>query len=55
MRKSEDSGRGESGAQTVYIASQDDAVQSRLKEVREIIHIAIPDAEERISWSMPTF
>lgn len=34
---------------------QDEAVQPRLQEVRGIIHSAIPEAEERISWSMPTF
>ena len=38
-----------------YIAMQDEAVQLRLQEVRGIIHSAIPEAEERISWSMPTF
>ena len=38
-----------------YIAAQDEAVQPRLMEVREILHSAIPDAEERISWSMPTY
>ena len=38
-----------------YIAMQDEAVQPRLGEVREILHAAIPDAEERISWSMPTY
>ena len=38
-----------------YIAAQDGAVQPRLREVREILHAAIPDAEERISWSMPTY
>ena len=38
-----------------YIATQDEAVQPRLREVREILHAAIPDAEERISWSMPTY
>ena len=38
-----------------YIVLQDEAVQSRLREVRAIIHAAIPDAEERISWSMPTY
>ncbi len=38
-----------------YIAAQDEALQPRLKEVRSLIHAAIPDAEERISWSMPTF
>lgn len=38
-----------------YIAMQDEAVQPRLQEARGIIHSAIPEAEERISWSMPTF
>ena len=38
-----------------YIASQDAAVQPGLQEIRGIIHAAIPEAEERISWSMPTF
>ena len=38
-----------------YIVLQDEAVQSRLREVRAIIHAAIPDAKERISWSMPTY
>ena len=38
-----------------YIDAQSEAVQSRLRQVREIIHAAIPEAEERISWSMPTF
>jgi len=38
-----------------YIAMQDEAVQPRLQEVCGIIHFAIPEAEERISWSMPTF
>jgi hypothetical protein len=38
-----------------YIAAQDETVQPRLGEVREILRTAIPDAEERISWSMPTY
>jgi hypothetical protein len=38
-----------------YIAVQDAQVQSRLKEVRDILAEALPEAEERISWSMPTF
>ncbi len=38
-----------------YIAVQDEAVQPRLKEIRAIIHEAIPEAREKISWSMPTF
>ena len=38
-----------------YIAAQDETVQPRLREVRELLRTAIPDAEERISWSMPTY
>lgn len=38
-----------------YIETQDEAVQPRLREVRRIISTAIPGAEERMSWSMPTY
>ena len=38
-----------------YITLQVEAVQPRLREIRAILHAAIPDAEERISWSMPTY
>lgn len=38
-----------------YIAFQDEQIQSRLQAIREAIHSAIPEAQERISWSMPTF
>ena len=38
-----------------YIAAQDEAVQQRLREVRAVLQKAIPEAEERISWSMPTY
>ena len=38
-----------------YIEEQDEAVRPRLQAVYEAIHAAIPDAEERISWGMPTF
>ena len=38
-----------------YIAAHDAQVQPRLKEVREVLAAAVPEAEERISWSMPTF
>ena len=38
-----------------YISSQDAQVQLRLKELREILRAALPEAEERISWSMPTY
>ncbi len=38
-----------------YILAQNEAVQPRLREMREILRAAVPDAEERISWSMPTY
>ena len=38
-----------------YISIQDETVQLRLYQVRKTICTAIPDAEERISWQMPTF
>lgn len=38
-----------------YIAAQPENVQSFLKQVRDAIRKAIPDAQEKISWSMPTF
>lgn len=38
-----------------YIAAQEETVQPRLKEMRSLIRSAIPEAEERISWSMPTY
>ena len=38
-----------------YIAAQVESIQPRLKQLRSIIQVAIPDAEERMSWSMPTY
>ena len=38
-----------------YIASQKLEAQVKLIELRTILRNALPDAEERISWSMPTF
>ena len=38
-----------------YIDEQDEAVKPYLNEVRQIISEAIPEAKEKISWSMPTF
>ena len=38
-----------------YIQLQDENVQPKLKEIRAILQAAIPDAEECISWSMPTY
>ena len=38
-----------------YILAQDEPVQDRLWAVYNAIATAIPDAEARISWKMPTF
>ena len=38
-----------------YIAGQPEQCQPYLKAVREAIRTALPEAEERISWSMPTY
>ena len=38
-----------------YILAQDESVQDRLWAVYNAIATAIPDAEARISWKMPTF
>lgn len=38
-----------------YIAAQDEEQRAYLNKIRGAIHNAIPEAEERISWSMPTF
>ena len=38
-----------------YIEEQDEGIWSRLNEVRQILHTAIPEAQEKISWSMPTY
>ena len=38
-----------------YIAVQDETVRPKLNEVRAILRSALPDAQERISWSMPTY
>lgn len=38
-----------------YIADQPEQVQPYLNQVRNAIRDVLPDAEERISWRMPTF
>lgn len=38
-----------------YIDEQDAAIRPRLLSIYETISSAIPDAEERIAWGMPTF
>ena len=38
-----------------YIAARPEKAQRYLREVRDTVRAALPEAEERISWSMPTF
>ena len=38
-----------------YIDAQDEAVRPKLRELRAVLREALPDAEECISWSMPTY
>jgi len=38
-----------------YIAVQPENVQKLLNQVRDTLRAALPGAEERISWSMPTY
>ncbi|MCH3925622.1 MAG: DUF1801 domain-containing protein [Atopobiaceae bacterium] len=38
-----------------YIARQPEDVRPELEQMRNILGNALPDAEERISWSMPTY
>ncbi|MCI5700024.1 MAG: DUF1801 domain-containing protein [Lachnospiraceae bacterium] len=38
-----------------YIALQEDSKRPDLCLIREALKEALPEAEERISWSMPTF
>ena len=38
-----------------YIAAQPEEVQPYLTELRNALRAALPEAEERISWSMPNY
>ena len=38
-----------------YISEQDAAIRPRLTAIYDTIRTAIPEAEERLSWGMPTF
>ena len=38
-----------------YIQEQDETVRPHLNEIRQIIRHAIPEAQEKISWRMPTY
>ena len=37
-----------------YLARQPEDIRPELEQMRDILKRALPDAEERISWSMPT-
>lgn len=38
-----------------YIAQQPEEIQPYLRQIDETIHSALPDAVQKISWSMPTY
>ena len=38
-----------------YILAQDEDIRSQLQSVREVLIRSLPDAKEKISWSMPTY
>ena len=38
-----------------YILAQDEEKRADLKEMQRILKAALPDAQEKISWSMPTY
>ena len=38
-----------------YIDSQEESIRPRLNAIYDTIRTAIPEAEERLSWGMPTF
>lgn len=38
-----------------YIAAQPEDIQLLLNQVRESLRYALPTAQERISWNMPTY
>ena len=38
-----------------YILAQDESIRDQLQSVRSALKSALPDAAEKISWSMPTY
>ena len=38
-----------------YILAQDEAIRGQLESVRNVLRASLPDAVEKISWSMPTY
>ena len=54
-REGQDHYCGKVGTVDQYIAEQDEAVRPYLNELRRILRAALPEAKEKISWSMPTY
>lgn len=38
-----------------YILAQDEDIRERLQNIRTVLRNTLPNAEEKISWSMPTY
>lgn len=38
-----------------YINAQEEGIRGQLQSVREVLSARLPDATEKISWSMPTY
>ena len=38
-----------------YILAQDEKIRKQLEDVRQVLISRLPDAIEKISWSMPTY
>ena len=38
-----------------YILAQDEGIRKKLQAVRDVLRERLPEAEEKISWSMPTY
>ena len=38
-----------------YFLAQNPEARAKLMKIRQALHEALPEAEERISWGMPTF
>lgn len=38
-----------------YILAQEEAIRGHLESVRNVLRASLPDAVEKISWSMPTY
>ena len=38
-----------------YILAQDEEIRDQLRQVRTVLVSRLPDAKEKISWSMPTY